>query len=114
MMHYGATKTMQLGVSRGLAERMAGTGVTVNSVLPGTTFSEGVSDFVVKMGANSEMTPLEQTDAFVKQHRPTSIIQRAVLTDEVANLVVYLSSNQASATTGSAISVDGGIRRAIF
>ncbi|MGA1836620.1 SDR family oxidoreductase [Herbiconiux sp. 11R-BC] len=114
MMHYGATKTMQLGVARGLAERMAGTGVTVNSVLPGTTFSEGVSDFVVKMGANAHLSPREQTDAFVKEHRPTSIIQRAVGTEEVANLVVYLSSEQAAATTGSAVSVDGGIRRAIF
>lgn len=114
MMHYGATKTMQLGVSRGLAERMAGTGVTVNSVLPGTTFSEGVSDFVMKMGGDSSATAREQTDAFVKAHRPTSIIQRAIGTEEVANLVVYLSSDQAAATTGSAISVDGGIRRAIF
>ena len=114
MMHYGATKTMQLGISRGLAELTAGTGVTVNSVLPGPTFSEGVSDFVVKMGGDSQLSAQEQTDDFVREHRPTSLLQRAATTDEVANLVVYLSSPQASATVGAAVSVDGGTRRAIF
>lgn len=114
MMHYGATKTMQLGISRGLAELTAGTGVTVNSVLPGPTFSEGVSDFVVKMGGDSQLSAKEQTDDFVREHRPTSLLQRAATTDEVANLVVYLSSPQASATVGAAVSVDGGTRRAIF
>ncbi|MBU8864803.1 SDR family NAD(P)-dependent oxidoreductase [Paenarthrobacter aromaticivorans] len=114
MMHYGATKTMQLGVSRGLAELTAGSGVTVNSVLPGPTFSEGVSDFVVKMGGDSQLSARQQTDDFVKEHRPTSLLQRAASTEEVANLVVYLSSPQASATIGAAVSVDGGTRRAIF
>jgi len=109
MVHYGFTKTAQLAVARGLAKRMAGTGVTVNSVLPGPTLSEGVAemlkDEVEKTGHSLE----EAGAAFVKAHRPSSIIQRAATVEEVANMVVYACSKQASATTGAALRVDGGV-----
>jgi NAD(P)-dependent dehydrogenase (short-subunit alcohol dehydrogenase family) len=109
MIHYGFTKTSNLSISRGLAKRMAGTGVTVNAVLPGPTLSEGVADMlkdeVDKTGKSLE----ECAAAFVMQHRPSSIIQRAATIDEVANMVVYVSSQQASATTGAALRVDGGV-----
>lgn len=114
MMHYGMTKTAQLALSRGLAELSAGTGVTINSVLPGPTASEGVADFVAKLNPTDERDHAAQLDDFVREHRPTQLLRRAARTDEVANLVVYLASEQASATTGSALSVDGGTRRAIF
>lgn len=114
MMHYGMTKTAQLALSRGLAERSAGTGVTVNAVLPGPTASEGVVDFVAKLNPGDARSPEEQLDAFVREHRSTQLLRRAATPAEVANLVVYLASEQASATTGSALSVDGGTRRAIF
>lgn len=113
MMHYGMTKTAQLAVSRGLAEMCAGTAVTVNSVLPGPTASEGVTQFVAKMSPDDTRTPEEQTDAFVREHRSTQLLRRAATTEEVANMVVYLCSPQASATTGSALNVDGGTRRSI-
>lgn len=109
MIHYGVTKTANLSVSRGLAKRLAGTGITVNSVLPGPTLSEGVvtmlKDDIAKTGQSAE----EAAAAFVKAHRSTSIIQRAATPEEVANMVVYVSSPQASATTGAALRVDGGV-----
>ncbi|WP_321892978.1 SDR family NAD(P)-dependent oxidoreductase [Paraburkholderia tropica] len=109
MVHYGMTKTAQLAVARGLAKRLAGTGVTVNSVLPGPTLSEGVEamlkDEVAKTGK-----PVEEVAAvFVQQHRASSIIRRAASVEEVANMVVYACSTQASATTGAALRVDGGV-----
>lgn len=109
MIHYGVTKTADIALSRGLAKRMAGTGVTVNAILPGPTLSEGVaqmlSDDVKRSGR-----PLEDVAAdFVKAHRSTSIIQRAATVEEVANLCVYVASPQASATTGAALRVDGGV-----
>lgn len=113
MIHYGMTKTAQLAVSRGLAEYCAGTGVTVNAVLPGPTASEGVSDFVYKLNPDDSKSRQELVDEFVRANRSTSIIQRAAAPEEVANMVVYLCSPQASATTGAALSVDGGTRRSI-
>jgi NAD(P)-dependent dehydrogenase (short-subunit alcohol dehydrogenase family) len=109
MIHYGFTKTANLSVSRGLAKRMAGTGVTVNAVLPGPTLSEGVKD-MLKEGAEEAGKPVEDyaTD-FVMQARPSSLIQRAAQPEEVANLIVYTVSPQASATTGAALRVEGGI-----
>jgi NAD(P)-dependent dehydrogenase (short-subunit alcohol dehydrogenase family) len=109
MIHYGVSKTADIAVARGLAKRMAGTGVTVNSVLPGPTLSEGVeamlADDVAKSGK-----PVEEVAAdFVKAHRSTSIIQRAATVEEVANMVAYLASPLASATTGAALRVDGGV-----
>jgi NAD(P)-dependent dehydrogenase (short-subunit alcohol dehydrogenase family) len=109
MIHYGFTKTAVLSISRGLAKRAAGTGVTVNAVLPGPTLSEGVED-MLKEAAEKCGQSIEQTVvAFVKAARPSSIIQRAATTEEVANMVVYAVSPQASATTGAALRVDGGV-----
>ncbi|SDS32214.1 NAD(P)-dependent dehydrogenase, short-chain alcohol dehydrogenase family [Halopseudomonas xinjiangensis] len=109
MIHYGFTKSANLSVSRGLAKRLAGTGVTVNAVLPGPTLSDGVMD-LLRPGADKQGVPIEQAgNAFVKAKRPTSIIQRVATPDEVANMVVYVCSPQASATTGAALRVEGGI-----
>jgi NAD(P)-dependent dehydrogenase (short-subunit alcohol dehydrogenase family) len=113
MIHYGTTKTAQLAVSRGLAERLAGTGVTVNSVLPGPTLSEGVGGFVKALADGQGKSQSEVEKDFFKVARPTSLLQRFATTDEVANMVVYVCSEQASATTGAALRVDGGVIRAI-
>jgi NAD(P)-dependent dehydrogenase (short-subunit alcohol dehydrogenase family) len=107
MIHYGFTKTAQLSISRGIAKRAAGTGVTVNAVLPGPTLSEGVVDML--KGSAKGKSVEETATEFVKQHRPSSIIQRAATVEEVANMVVYVASPQASATTGAALRVDGGV-----
>ncbi|MBB3973122.1 SDR family NAD(P)-dependent oxidoreductase [Hansschlegelia beijingensis] len=109
MVHYGFTKTAQLAVARGLAKRMAGTGVTVNSVLPGPTLSEGVAEMLKDEVAKTGHSLEEAGAAFVKAHRPSSIIQRAATVEEVANMVVYVCSKEASATTGAALRVDGGV-----
>ena len=109
MIHYGVTKTALLGLARGLAKLAAGGGVTVNSVLPGPTLSEGVRA-MMEAQARKDGTPVEDAaDAFVRTHRPSSIIGRAAQPDEVANLIVYVCSPQASATTGAALRVDGGV-----
>lgn len=113
MIHYGTTKTAQLGVSRGLAEALAGTGVTVNAILPGPTRSEGVGDFFGKIAADKGVSQEEVERDFIATHRPSSLIKRLATTEEVANLCVYLASEQASATTGAAVRVDGGVVRSI-
>jgi NAD(P)-dependent dehydrogenase (short-subunit alcohol dehydrogenase family) len=109
MVHYGFTKTAQLSISRGFAKRMKGTGVTVNAVLPGPTLSEGVAEMLKDEVARTGDGLEEAAASFVKQHRPTSLIQRAATVEEVANMVVYVCSTQASATTGAALRVDGGV-----
>jgi NAD(P)-dependent dehydrogenase (short-subunit alcohol dehydrogenase family) len=113
MIHYGTTKTAQLAVSRGLAELTVGTGVTVNAILPGPTASEGVSDFVEGLAKQSNQSTAEFEKQFFEKMRPTSLLKRFASTEEVANLVVYVSSAAASATNGAALRVDGGVVRAI-
>ncbi len=109
MIHYGVSKTADVALARGLAKRMAGTGVTVNSVLPGPTLSEGVAAMLEDERAKSGR-PIEDVAAdFVTAHRSSSIIRRAATVEEVANMVVYLASPLASATTGAALRVDGGV-----
>lgn len=109
MIHYGVSKTADIAVARGLAKRMAGTGVTVNSVLPGPTLSEGVEAMLAEERAKTGK-PIEEVAAdFVKKHRASSIIQRAASVEEIANLVTYLASPLASATTGASMRVDGGL-----
>src|SRR5580693_6030639 len=114
MIHYGMTKTAQVAVARGISETVAGTGITVNSVLAGPTRSEGVETFISQMGAQkgSDSTAFEKE--FFKNIRPSSLLQRFASTNEVANMIVYLSSPLASATNGAAVRVDGGVVRAIL
>ena len=109
MVHYGVSKTAQLALSRGLAKRVAGSGVTVNSVLPGPTLSDGLAAMLEGERAKSGKTLEAVAAEFVMAHRPTSLIQRAATVEEVANMVVYLCSTQASATSGAALRVDGGV-----
>jgi NAD(P)-dependent dehydrogenase (short-subunit alcohol dehydrogenase family) len=111
MIDYGMTKTAQLAVSRGLAEAVAGTGVTVNAVLPGPTRSEILGDFMAKQADANGITQEEAEQGFLKAMRPTTLIQRFATTDEVANMIIYACSEQASATTGAALRVDGGVVR---
>jgi NAD(P)-dependent dehydrogenase (short-subunit alcohol dehydrogenase family) len=111
MIDYGMTKTAQLAISRGLAESVAGTGVTVNAVLPGPTRSESLIGWMSGIAASQGIT-MEQAEAqFLKTMRPTSLINRFATTDEVANMVIYVCSEQASATSGAALRVDGGVVR---
>jgi NAD(P)-dependent dehydrogenase (short-subunit alcohol dehydrogenase family) len=112
MIHYGMTKTAQVAVARGIAETVAGTGITVNSVLAGPTRSEGVETFIAQMGAGGNSAAFEAE--FFKSIRPTSLLKRFETVEEVANMIVYLGSPLASATTGAALRVDGGVVRAIL
>jgi NAD(P)-dependent dehydrogenase (short-subunit alcohol dehydrogenase family) len=113
MIQYGFTKTAQLSIARGLAELTAGTGVTVNSVLPGPTRSDGVETFLEAMARENNTTPDEMAKNFVKDFRPSSLIQRFATVEEVANMVVYTCSKEASATNGAALRVEGGLLRSI-
>ncbi len=114
MLHYGFTKTALLGLSRGLAKLARGSGVTVNAVLPGPTMSEGVEAMLAETAASEGKTIDEVGLAFVKSQRPTSIIQRMASVEEVAAMIVYACSIQASATTGAALRVDGGVVESII
>jgi len=109
MIHYGMTKTAQLAVARGLAKLTRGTAVTVNSVLPGPTMSEGVETFVKDLARQNGQSLDEAAANFVKEHRPSSLLQRFASVDEIANMVVYVASKEASATNGAALKVEGGI-----
>jgi NAD(P)-dependent dehydrogenase (short-subunit alcohol dehydrogenase family) len=113
MIHYGMTKTAQLAVSRGLAEMTRGTAVTVNSILPGPTMSEGVEAFVKDLARQNGQSVEEAASQFVKQFRPTSLLQRFASVEEIANMVVYVSSKEASATNGAALRAEGGIVQTI-
>lgn len=114
MVHYGVTKAAQIAVARGLAETLAGTGVTVNTVLPGPTRSRGVGDFVEALARDQGISPEEVEKAFFKTARPTSLIRRFAETSEVANMVAYVASPLSSATTGAALRVDGGVIKTAF
>ena len=112
MIHYGMTKTAQLAVSRGIAQTCAGTGVTVNSVLPGPTHSDGVDEFVKQLSGGKPFVEFEKE--FFASIRPSSLIKRFATTEEVANLVVYICSTLSSATNGAALRVDGGVVQTCF
>lgn len=112
MIHYGMTKTAQVAVARGIAESIPASGVTVNSVLAGPTKSEGVTKFVSALAAQQHVDVAAVEKDFFATARPTSLLRRFIQPDEVANLIAYLCSEAASATTGSALRVDGGVVRA--
>ena len=114
MIHYGVTKTAILGVSRGLAELTKGSGVTVNTILPGPTKSSGAKRFLKEMAKDEKITTIEAEKLFFTNNRPTSLLQRFAGTEEVANTVVYFASPLASATNGAAIRVEGGIVKTIL
>ncbi|MER7480109.1 SDR family oxidoreductase [Streptomyces sp. NPDC126510] len=107
MIHYGMSKTALLAVSRGFAKQAAGTGVTVNSVIAGPTHTGGVEDFVHQL-VGRDLPWDEAQRTFMREHRPQSLLQRLIEPEEIANMVVYLASDHASATTGGALRVDGG------
>jgi NAD(P)-dependent dehydrogenase (short-subunit alcohol dehydrogenase family) len=114
MIHYGVTKSMQIALARGLAETTIGTGVTVNSVLPGPTRSEGVEGFVKDMASKQGKSTADVEKEFFKSVRPSSLLQRFATNEEVANLVAYVASPLSSATNGAALRVDGGVVRSIL
>lgn len=109
MIHYGVTKTAMLSLSRGLAKYVAGSGVTVNSVLPGPTLSDGFASMMDDEAKRTGKSVETLAKEFVMAHRPSSVIQRAASVEEVSNMVVYICSKQASATSGAALRVDGGV-----
>lgn len=113
MIQYGTSKTAQLAVSRGLAKVTAGTGVTVNSILPGPTRTEGVEEFLKAMAARSGQSVEDAAASFVRQFRPSSLLQRLASVEEVANMAVYVCSREASATNGAALRAEGGIVQTI-
>jgi NAD(P)-dependent dehydrogenase (short-subunit alcohol dehydrogenase family) len=113
MIHYGMTKTAELAVARGLAETTIGTNVTVNSILPGPTSSEGVSEFVARFAEKEGVSREQFEKEFFKTARPSSLLQRFTTPDEVAQMVAFVCSPLSSATNGAALRVDGGVIRAI-
>lgn len=114
MAHYSATKTMQLSLSRSLAELTKETNVTVNTVMPGSTFTEGVETMLNSLYYHENLTMEEAEARFMKENRPTSIIQRLIRPEEVAHFVTFLSSPLSSAINGSALRIDGGLVRSVF
>jgi NAD(P)-dependent dehydrogenase (short-subunit alcohol dehydrogenase family) len=114
MIHYGMTKTAQVAIARGIAESVAGTGVTVNSVLAGPTASEGVGGFVAALARQQNKSTAKVEREFFEHARPSSLLKRFATVDEVASMVSYLAGESSSATNGAALRVDGGVVRAIL
>ncbi|MFB9844493.1 SDR family NAD(P)-dependent oxidoreductase [Mucilaginibacter ginsenosidivorans] len=114
MIHYGMTKTAQLAISRGLAELTAGTNVTVNTVMPGPTYSEGAGDFVESLAKQQGKSVAEIEKDFFEHVRPTSLLKRFTSTDEIASLVTFVASPLSSATNGAALRADGGVVKGIL
>ena len=113
MVHYGVTKAAVQGLSRGLAKVLAGSGVTVNTILPGPTRTEGAEKMMADLAAERGVSPSEMEALFLAENRPSTLLQRFASPEEVANLCVYAASPQASATTGAALRVEGGIVESI-
>jgi NAD(P)-dependent dehydrogenase (short-subunit alcohol dehydrogenase family) len=114
MIHYGMTKTAQIAIARGLAESCAGTGITVNSVLAGPTASEGVTDFIAKLADEKSQTPAEFEKDFFKHLRPTSLVKRFLKPDEIASVVAFACSPEASAINGATLRAEGGVIKSAF
>lgn len=114
MIHYGVTKTMQIALARGLAETTVGTAVTVNSVLPGPTRSEGVGQFVKDLARSQNKTEAEMEEAFFQTARPTSLLRRFETTEEIAAVVAFVASPLAAAMNGAAVRAEGGLLRSIL
>ena len=114
MVHYGMTKTAQVAVARGIAESVAGTGVTVNSVLPGPTASEGVGGFLANMAKQQNISTAEIEKQFFQSARPSSLLKRFETPQEVSAVVAFVASAQAAAITGAAVRAEGGVVRSIF
>jgi NAD(P)-dependent dehydrogenase (short-subunit alcohol dehydrogenase family) len=114
MIHYGVSKTMQIALARGLAETATGTGVTVNSILPGPTRTEGAVEFIVETARARGVSPAEVEKEFLKRDRPSSLLQRFATSEEVAALVAFVASPRSAATNGAALRVDGGVVRSIL
>lgn len=113
MIHYGVTKTAQIALARGLAETTSGTNVTVNSILPGPTLSEGVEKFIADLAAQNKISKAKQEELFFQDYRPSSLIKRFLAVEEVANMVAYICSPLAAGTNGAALRVEGGLLRSI-
>jgi NAD(P)-dependent dehydrogenase (short-subunit alcohol dehydrogenase family) len=114
MIHYGMTKTAQVAVARGLAESVAGTGVTVNSVLPGPTASEGVGTFVEQMAQQRGVSKADMEKQFFATGRPSSLLKRFETPEEIAAVVAFVASTQSVTINGAAVRAEGGVLRSIF
>ena len=114
MIHYGVTKTAQVALARGMAETTVGTGVTVNSVLPGPTLSEGVGTFLQQLAKDQGIAVEEVERQFFEKARPSSLLKRFIQPEEVASMVAYVCSPLSSAVNGAALRVEGGVVRSIF
>jgi NAD(P)-dependent dehydrogenase (short-subunit alcohol dehydrogenase family) len=114
MIHYGVTKTMQVSLARGLAGLTAGTGVTVNSILPGPTWSEGVEQFVKDLARDQKKTPEQVEREFFSTMRPNSLLKRFIQTEEIAALAAYVASPRSAATNGAALRAEGGLLHSLF
>jgi NAD(P)-dependent dehydrogenase (short-subunit alcohol dehydrogenase family) len=114
MVHYGMTKTAQIAIARGIAETVAGSGVTVNSILPGPTESEGVGSFVEALAKQQKKSKEQVEKEFFEHARPSSLLKRFATVEEVAAMVTYVAGELSSATNGAALRVDGGVVKAIL